>query len=316
MKVYIKTPSRLHFGILDLSGVLNRKYGATGQTINEPCFELTAEKSDRLEITGSEKHTERARNIVLQVAKIFDLPTDIKIRIFRGIPSHVGLSSTTQLTLAIGKALTYLCDRSVPIIDLAQRAGRGKNSGIGTYAFKSGGFIVDGGRKDGGFPPPIFRHDFPEEWRFVIATPDEKRGLDEESEEEFFEQIKAPVEIARKACHLLVMKMMPAIVERDINVFGEALSEMDKLVGEAFSPQQGGIYQSGVVSDIVEYMLEKGAYGAGQSSWGPTVYGLVENDVQGEGLKREVEGFLRKRNLSGEVCVVRPDNKGAKVETG
>jgi beta-ribofuranosylaminobenzene 5'-phosphate synthase len=304
----------LHFGIIDLGGNLGRGYGAIGLAINEPGYEILVEEGKKLEVTGPEEDAERARKIAKRVARLYSFPAEVKISILDEIPRHVGLSSTTQLTLAVATAVTKLYNVKVSPIELADKTGRGKISGIGTYAFALGGFIVDGGVRPGRFPPLIFRHDFPEKWRFVVATPEIKRGLDEEAEEKLFKRATAPANIARAICHLLVMKMLPSLVEGDVESFGGALTEIQRLVGKAFSPYQKGIFRGRVVSDTVNYMLKQGAYGAGQSSWGPTAYGLAKNTAQANELRRKVEKFFKEKGLKAAVRVAKPNNRGARVK--
>lgn len=312
MRVRIKTPSRLHFGIIDLSGALGRNYGSIGLAIDEPSYEIVAEESEKFEVIGEDR--EQAREIILRIAQIFDLSDRVKINVIRSIPRHVGLGSTTQLTLALGRALAELHGKKIPTLELAQKTGRGKQSGIGTYAFEAGGFIIDGGKKTEGFPPLILRLDLPTEWRFVIVVPRIGRGLSEEAESEIFQRVRASVGIAQEICHSLMMRMLPSIVERDIEDFGRALTQVDRLVGEAFSPHQKGIFYSEVVSEIIDCMLEHGAYGAGQSSWGPTVYGLVKGETQGNELQELVKNFLEEKGHGGLAMVVKPNNWGAEIE--
>lgn len=314
LSIHIKTPSRLHFGIIDLSRSLGRSYGSVGLAIEGPGYEILAEKSEELVILGPEKDAERAKKIAEKVMQIYNIPHQVKIDILESIPMHVGLGSTTQLTMAVVTAITKLYGVKASSVELAERMGRGKNSGVGAYAFMKGGFIVDGGIKEGRFPPLISRYDFPEEWHFVIATPEIGRGLDEKTEERLFNQITASTDIARRICHSLVMKMLPSIVEHDVESFGQVLTEVQKLVGGAFSSYQGGVFGSQVASDIVNRMLGGGAYGAGQSSWGPTVYGLVEGKAQAEELRERILEFLKGKNYKASLRVVRSNNKGAKVE--
>lgn len=284
-----------------------------GLAIDEPGYEILAEKSRELEVIGLEEDVERAKKAAEEVARLYDLLGKAKINILRNIPKHVGLSSTTQLTLAVAKAITKLYGVEAPPVELAERLGRGKTSGVGTYAFAVGGFIMDGGVRLERFPPLIFRRDFPKEWRFVVVTPEVKRGLDEEAEEKLFKRATAPAGIARAICHLLVMRMLPSLAEGDVKSFGRALTEIQRLVGRAFSPYQRGIFRGRAVSDVVNLLLTHGAYGAGQSSWGPTVYGLAENAAHADEIKEKVEEFLRAKGLNASVWVARPNNKGAKV---
>ena len=54
--------------------------------------------------------------------------------------------------------------------------------------------------------------------------------------------------------------------------FGSALSELQRNVGSAFAPMQGGTYASPRSESIVAELHELGMPGVGQSSWGPTLY--------------------------------------------
>jgi beta-ribofuranosylaminobenzene 5'-phosphate synthase len=107
--------------------------------------------------------------------------------------------------------------------------------------------------------------------------------------------------------------MIPAILERDIEAFGSAMTDIDFKFGEFWLKIQGGRFSHPVIEGGVNFLLEAGAYGVGQSSWGPAFYGLVE----GEGKAREISGrleeFLNNDDRRGEAFVVRPDNRGAIV---
>lgn len=314
MRIHIKTPSRLHFGIIDLAGSLGRSYGSVGLAIKEVGYDILAEKSEVLEVLGPRKDAKQAKDIAERVMRIYNITDPIKLTILGSIPTHTGLGSTTQLTLAVATAITKLHGMKVPPVKLAKKMGRGKNSGIGTYAFANGGFIVEGGVRGGKFPPLIVRYDFPEEWRFVIVASDVERGLDEKTEEKIFKQITGSTDIARKICHLLVLKMLPSVVERDVENFGQSLTQMQRLVGKAFSSIQGNVFGSRLASDIVERMLKDGAHGIGQSSWGPTVYGLVESEAQAKELRERTLKFLEDKNYKTSIWTVGPNNQGARVQ--
>ena len=62
---------------------------------------------------------------------------------------------------------------------------------------------------------------------------------------------------------------------------------------------------------MVDALLRLGAAGAGQSSWGPAVYGLVGSEEQGQEVVRGLEGDL---GAGGRAEVVRFENRGARVE--
>ena len=83
---------------------------------------------------------------------------------------------------------------------------------------------------------------------------------------------------------------------------------MQQLVGDAFAPVQGGRFHPRAGA-LVEALLRGGAAGAGQSSWGPAVYGVVGSEAAGRELARRMEGVVG----DGSVEVVAFDNRGARV---
>jgi len=220
------------------------------------------------------------------------------LRVFKAIPSHVGFGSGTQLALAIGVALMRLYDLDITVADLAKTIERGRRSGIGIGAFQHGGFIVDGGsivnsHGEETVPPIIFRHPFPADWLFVVATPQVGAGLSGEAELTAFHELPpSSPETVDHICRILVMKMLPSLIEGKIKPFGEAMTRIQQLVGDNFSDFQRGRYASIASEQLVAYMLEQGAYGAGQSSWGPTVYGLVRGEEQAQSLAEAVRSFV------------------------
>ncbi len=309
----METPARLHFGVLNPTGKSARRFGGVGLGVRGVGFKVEMERNERLMIDGPSEQREKAREIVQNLSKIYNFPKEVKIEISEIIPSHVGLGSTTQLTLALGSGITTLFGIKASALDIARETGRGKRSGIGSYIFDKGGIVVEGGGLEEEFPPLIFRSDFPEKWRFVVAIPDVERGPEEKGEGEFFKDLERREDIAKENCYVLVLKLLPALKRKDAVEFGEALTEIDKKAGEAFSPTQGGMFKDNLVSRTRDRILEEGAYGAGQSSWGPSVYGMVESHAQANELKEDMEEFFRKQDFSGDVFIAKPFNRGAKI---
>lgn len=316
MKIRVKTPARLHLGVIDVSGDTGRIYGSLGLAIQTPNVVVETSESDVFTVEGEDK--ERAEQAAETFIRHFGAAKTCRIKVKRTIPAHVGLGSGTQLNLAVARSLAELFKINVSTIDLSRIVGRGSVSSIGAAAFETGGFIVDGGRRtvagERNPPPPItLRHTFPEDWFMVVAIPSFKKGFSGKSEDQAFENLpSASAELVGRICRLLVMKMLPSLVERDIVNFGSALTEMQRLTGESFSSVQGGRFADPAVEETVKFMLKEGAYGAGQSSWGPTVYGLVEGRSEAESLCGKVQRFLDSV-IGGYVFYTRSDNHGAVV---
>jgi beta-ribofuranosylaminobenzene 5'-phosphate synthase len=317
VKVIIRTPARLHLGMLDLRGDLGRRFGSIGVAIQRPNVVVEASRAASWQVDGVE--VERTQRVIDHFCRQYPLPAAARVCVQESIPAHVGLGSGTQLALAIGLALARLYELEIPLQEMAHYLGRGIHSGIGVAAFHSGGFVVDGGKgmEGGGVPPLLIRYPFPEGWFFVVAIPEpERKGVSGRDEAGAFRDLPSPSpDLVGCICRLLIMKMLPALIERRIVDFGEALTEIQRLVGDCFASQQvGGRFALPLAGQVIEHMLEQGAYGAGQSSWGPTVYGLVEGEREGERLMDEVRRFLR-RHPTAAVFAVAADNVGHTVQT-
>lgn len=313
MKVHVKTPARLHLGLIDLNGELGRLFGGLGVAINRPNVVLEAEKSETLAVTGEK--TEQVKKLAKRFLETYNIESNASIDVEQVIPEHSGLGSGTQLTLAVATALAKLFDVKASVQQLAEVMGRGMRTSVGTTIFEQGGFVVDGGKStsEKRFPVTIFRQPFPENWRFVVAVPDIKKGLAKNEENAAFGALSSmKAEEAGKICRLTIMKLLPALVERDIQSFGDALTQIQIVIGDYFAEVQGGTYASQAATEGIALMQKLGAYGAGQSSWGPAFYGLTRKEKAKE-IELKIKQFLRK-TVGGQVFVAIANNKGAYIK--
>ena len=168
MKVYVKTPARLHFGLLDLNGDLGRVFGGLGVGIDCPSVVLEAQPSEKLALAG--ERTERTKALAKRFFEIYGVKAGASINVEQAIPEHSGLGSGTQLALAVATALSRLFKVDTSTQELAKAMGRGQRTSVGTTIFEKGGFVVDGGKSRNGFPTTIFRQKFPQDWGFVVAV--------------------------------------------------------------------------------------------------------------------------------------------------
>ncbi len=318
--IEVRTCARLHLGLLDNNGEQGRLYGSIGLAVSRPNLLLRAEKCDSLTVEG----LERAR--VLAFAQRFigcyGAPAGARLNLVRSIPAHVGLGSGTQLGLAVGAALARLADLRLGANEIALAVGRGLHSGIGIATFQHGGFVLDGGRSvisanrqidTSRIPPVLMKYPMPKDWFFVAAIPDTDRGFSGEKESRAFLQLpEAPANAVEKISWVLLMKMLPALIEKDIANFGKALTSIQYMVGDCFASVQGGRFSNSLSEKMVDFFLDKGAAGVGQSSWGPTVYGLIQGKVHAARLAEEASDFLDKLG-GGRTFCVQPHNRGAQV---
>lgn len=318
MNVVIRASARLHMGLLDMNGELGRLYGSIGVALERPELVLEAEwvecaDPSGLVVDGLEQ--ERVASFARRFLARYPLPGVVRLCLRAAIPPHVGLGSGTQLALAVGAALAQLAGLTLDVREIARVMGRGIHSGIGIAAFTAGGFIVDGGHRAGGegraVPPVLFQHPLPSNWYFVVAIPAVEPGFNGVREQQAFQTLPpAPAPLVDKICRRLLMQMLPALLEADIVAFGQALTEIQQLVGDCFAAAQGGRYANPVSGQLIGRFLEQGAAGAGQSSWGPTVYGLVEGEKAALLMAEEARWYLE-RHGGGQVFCTTASGRGA-----
>ncbi len=305
----VKTPCRLHFGIIDLSRKFEREYGALGITLKDGYTLKLNSTSEGIEVRGNEREKKVISGVYTTLKEKYDISGGFEVTVEERIPSHVGLGSTTQLKLGSGHAIMKESGIDTGVKKLAKVLKRGRYSAIGTHGFQRGGFILEGGkRRKEEISPLLFRSEVPEDWRFLIICPKEKKGYDEKEERPIMEELKVEERYPEKICHNILMGILPALKREDIEDFGEHLTEIQRLVGESFSDFQEGVYHPSI-SDLMDSLVER-TYGAGQSSWGPTAYGLVRSD-EVEEIKKEV---LPDDRENYRVWVGEPDNHGVRVE--
>jgi beta-ribofuranosylaminobenzene 5'-phosphate synthase len=318
-QVAVKTPARLHFGLIDLNGALGRIDGGVGLAINDPTFELVAKPSHRIEVE-SYQYRNRAYTILEGLQAKHNFP-GIHVEFLSEIPAHSGFGSGTQLALGLGQAVNTLYDLNLSILDLAFAVARGGTSGIGVAAFEQGGFVLDGGHPFpeekssflpssavGNVPPPpiLLRYPFPN-WDLLIVSPNCKHISGETEVNPFQTLCPQPQSTAERLSHIILMKLLPAIHEENLFAFGDAINRI-----QTFGWKKVEIdAQQGVLQQTLDFLRDSGAIGAGVSSWGPAIFAVGENL---RALHRKTESFLDSLPNGGSCFVTQPNNVGARME--
>ena len=314
----VRTAARLHFGFQNLALAHERLYGGVGLALEEPRLVVEAERADSIDCPD-----EGAQPYVRRVVDRLDVP-GASVTVHERFPRHVGLGSGTQLALAILIAVVRAYDRTADARTVAPELGRGGRSGVGVATFERGGFVVDGGHPterftaeppaegDWDVPPVVARHDIPSDWRFVLVVPDTEPGQSGSEEDRSMRTAveRADPGIADQISALLTRQLLPAIATRDRRGFGGAAARLGRLNGAWYADEQGGVYRppaGGIVDRLADAPT---VTGAGQTSWGPTVWALTDTD--GAQSAREA-GYraLEAAGVTGDVRVAAPRNTGA-----
>jgi beta-ribofuranosylaminobenzene 5'-phosphate synthase len=311
-KLTISAPAHLHTGNFDLTGDLGRLYGTVGFAIDLP-LEVEVAKATGIKAEDKDAY---------KFAKRFVEKTHVEgaeVHVKREIPKFVGLGFHTTLALSIGVALSKLYGLNLSVEDVALIMGRGTITALGVYAFKTGGFIIEGGfkvdQREKMVPPLIYQSAMPKDWFFVVAIPNESRieiAQKRSKEDEILGNLKVmPKEQSDQLSRLVLMKIMPAFVEKNIKEFGEGLTAFNQKLGEFWSTYQEGTYRNKVVDGGIKLLLRHSSC-ACQTSWGPTFYSIVQGEAEAKQLTDDLRLYLEK-NGGGEAFYTIANNHGASV---
>jgi beta-ribofuranosylaminobenzene 5'-phosphate synthase len=324
-RVIVETPSRIHVSLIDMHGGSGRVDGGIGIALDDPCILIEARQSPACEVSGCDSTTSgQIRDIATSVLEGIRAGSGVAITVRTQYPSHIGLGSGSQLALATATAICELYGRTLTVQELARLVGRGGTSGIGTAAFEAGGFIIDGGHRFGpgqektGFAPSsasrgirpapaIVRHDFPAEWKILLAIPEIPPGASGGREADIFRQYcPVPLDEVRALCHEVLVRMLPGIVERDLDLFGSSINAVQNLgfkrVELSLQPPQ--------VTGLLDTMRSAGAAGAGMSSFGPTLYAFGDTGMKE--IERAAQRYMEEW-CGGKTLITAARNRGAAV---
>jgi beta-RFAP synthase len=336
MLVAVRTGSRLHLGLLSvahdvasaperdgLPAHIDRRFGGVGLMVQGPGVHLCAAPATTWSAAGP--LADRALRFARQTAQAVTdecgvTPQPLHFQVHAAAPEHVGLGTGTQLGLAVAGAAVATWGLQSDLVSLARWSARGRRSAVGVHGFARGGLIVDAGKRTTSTLAPLAtRVEWPEQWRVVLALPvglpAPVKGLHGKAEAEVFAQLAgaeaaAPTEAL---CRIVLLGLLPAAAESDLQSFGEALFDFNRRAGEAFATVQGGTYAGSAVAGLVTFFRAHGIRGVGQSSWGPTVFAVVGDADEAHAVARRV----RERGpIPVEVVVTTPLNEGATVESG
>ena len=310
---------RLHFGFGNLSLAHERLYGSLGVALAEPQLSVRVEPADSVQAS-------HCQSLVETVCERLELP-GAAVSVEQSLPPHVGLGSGTQLALAVAAGIGAAYDQSVDVREVAPKLGRGGRSGIGVATFESGGFVLDSGHPTTRFttdrpvdgtwsvPPVTARHPIPDDWRFLIVLPAAEPGRSGQTEDDSIRGVieRADPGPADRIAGLIVRDVLPAVATGNADRFGSAVAEIGRLNGTWYADEQGGVYRP-PVGEIVETLAaEPAVYGAGQSSWGPAVYGITDASNAAAARSAGVDA-LESVGLDGEVVLSAGRNRGAVVQ--
>lgn len=310
MCLKIIAPSRLHLGLLT-DGYGERPWQGIGLAIKEPKTILRAEYTNTIGIRFAGKFDKDLESVLNKFYSKLNTNMGFNLEIVECPPRHVGLGSGTQIILSAATAILSLAGMKKTVEEVALATGRGRYSWIGVEVFRNGGFIISLGRGKNNFSQPVIRLDFPEDWFIVVSIPRFGRGLSGFIEENTLSQIRYSEETVISIHKCLMNKILPGIIEHDLELFGKGIELVQRLVGNAFKNIQGGVFHTASM-ELVEMMADAGLHGVGQSSWGPAIYGFIDKREDAQAAVQLI------KNLSPDInaFITTAENRGAKIVYG
>lgn len=286
--VRVSTGSRLHFGLIGWGSEHARQFGGVGVMVEPPW--LTIEVTPAAQFSAHGPLAERAISVVQRLVRHWQLEAlpACRLEVVAAPPEHAGLGTGTALALATASAMARFVRRDEPALEeLALATGRSLRSAVGAHGFANGGLIFEDGKVAGDVLGRLqARVDLPSEWRFVLVRTSSPPGLAGNDERRAFELVPAtPVQTATELRLLAAEVIIPAAQAQDFATFAGAVGEYNRLAGSLFAAVQQGVYASVEIAELVAALQQQGVHGAGQSSWGPTVFAITPDEAAAVQLK-------------------------------
>lgn len=328
-RVAIETGSRLHFGLLCTGAGQPGNFAGVGLMVERPGWSLRFAPSpdvvDRIELSEAAGGTEAAGEIRERIFAVLARTRQsrrsvrergVTIQVRHGVPLHSGFGAGTQLALATATALQFLALRTrLPASEAARVCGRAQRSGVGTYGFEAGGFLIDCGELPEDEASGRVRHELvPEEWRFVTVRRTGMAGCSGAQESAVFARdLRMPPEQFSSLWRLVQNELIPAVRSAAFEQFATGLAEYGNRVGAFFSSEQGGVYSDPDMPDLARHLAAEGLPAPVQSSWGPAVCVPAESVDQADAIVRCVNSAPDGKHYA--VVVSAPLNRGATLRT-
>lgn len=329
--IEVRTGCRLHFGLMELAEGAPNRYAGFGVMLQSPRIQIAIGAdvglAAEIDSTSFEEYQQRIGTLLEKLG--FDQP----VKLIDGYPFHSGLGAGTQLACSLAVAKQFLSQQNsdstfsrwiqvrelLPDWDaakLAASSGRGLRSAIGLQGFLSGGLILDEGYRSDSFSHRTVQAsqvNMPESWRFVLIRGVHSSAITGALESSMIGRMASRDNPQRQRMLHLARQAQDQAANGQFSEFCEALEEYMSYAGDLFAPiQGGGRFNGAVCTQAAEVAMQQGLRAVGQSSWGPTIFGLANNSEQAE----RIANNIQKQANNWHVEVAAAANTGAMVRVG
>jgi beta-ribofuranosylaminobenzene 5'-phosphate synthase len=283
MKVCVASGARIHINSIDMSGAGVRAVGGLGFRVRNPTVAASIHMGKLPQTQTPPSYTKLVRAALDRV----DLRGDVTVVIHSTTREHVGLGTQTQVSLCLLEAVYGLAGQPLTPAD-AFSYGVGRLSGVGLGAFFSGGLIIDGGysqrpgardtlngQNSDGPAPIVFAHNFPEEWKVLLAIPHTATSISGAAEVAFFKRITPiPKRITYELAYHVLMGIAPSVLEKNFIRFLDSVHTISQL---GTKPFEEALHEH-ICGPVLRYLRAELGF-ASISSLGPTVFSFSTKPV-------------------------------------
>ncbi|MBY8878987.1 beta-ribofuranosylaminobenzene 5'-phosphate synthase family protein [Actinacidiphila acidipaludis] len=296
----ILAPSRVHFGLLQLSRAHPTINMGLGAALSFPRWMLRASRAERhhlvfgdssLGVTADVRFA--AREFLTRIGRKTEV-RGIRIDVLESVPSHVGLGSKTSLLCGIAAAVAELTASAASggtWIGYRRHTLRGGASGIGINTAVRGGVVMDSGHQEGTDAPDFgsSRHRggrtvprIAARWELrgrplLLALAEGVTGPSGDAEQAIFDAATPlPSREADRLASLVLYRLIPALATGSWDLLADGLNRMQELGLKAREWQA----QPPRVHALRQALLDAGADCVVLSSMGPALLALSSDPLR------------------------------------
>ncbi len=338
--VSVTAPARLHFGLLELCPGEEHQFGGIGLMLESPVTQLRVQHAVTNSENEQDWYLRVRKAATRTIERLGLHRHNLDWHLDASPGQHVGLGSGTQLAAAAASLTLAFSNKDYapqckvnafsPIQEtilasvlwqsisgdmdseqlLAESTSRGNRSNIGLHGFLHGGFIVDFGRcieseisDQKKWARKTDHYYVPTEWRLVLVTPHSSEPIFGQREADWIQDCgRVPNPDKEHMLGLIEDSIVPNLNTQGFAEASKSIFEYSVLAGNLFSPIQKGTYRDQTTADIVSAIRMLGVTAVGQSSWGPTVFALLENIDQANWLIDKLQSRLGDQKFSTQIA--------------
>tara|TARA_Y100000817_G_scaffold298748_1_gene276221 strand:+ start:80 stop:1042 length:963 start_codon:yes stop_codon:yes gene_type:complete len=304
-EISIQSPSRLHLGFYGISDTYGYSYGSMGLSINHAHVNLSIKLSSSFQSNLPKKYT----NPMLKYLNNINVKPKFDLKASSLPKMHIGLGSGTQITLSVIMIINKFLNLNLNYQEVVKISQRGLRSGTGIASFKDGGFIIDACKAQKKLPKILLQKKFPKTWRIILLNDKKIVGKFGKSERNFFKGMKNSKKTYPELSDIIMRGIIPSVIYEDFDNFIFAINRFQKITSKFYSSNQGNVFISNDINNIMKDMQKNNNVGIGQSSWGPLSY-IFTDSID---YARDLIDFIEKKYCNCDnltYTIVRPSNTG------